>query len=89
MFLNPNPNNMPVISKLEQERRVFIADQHAIQNLAELLAILLRKLNPQRCRQPVVLAIGTDRSTGDSLGPLVGTWLNELTSGLLPCLRHI
>lgn len=28
-------------------------------------------------RQPVIICIGTDRSTGDSLGPLVGTWLRE------------
>ncbi|PLT33235.1 spore protease YyaC [Bacillus sp. V5-8f] len=39
----------------------------------ELLALL-----PERRIQPiVVVCIGTDRSTGDSLGPLVGTFLQE------------
>ena len=30
----------------------------------------------------VILNIGTDRSTGDSLGPLIGTFLNEFNFGL-------
>lgn len=39
----------------------------------ELISIL-----PTRTLRPIVLVcIGTDRSTGDSLGPLVGTLLNE------------
>lgn len=84
MFVNPNPDKLPVISTLRQERRVFAADRHAVQSLAKLLAALLGELNPQGYRQPVLLAIGTDRSTGDSLGPLVGTRINELAPGMLP-----
>jgi putative sporulation protein YyaC len=84
MFVNPNPNKIPIMSTLRQERRVFAADKHAVQRLAELLATLLGELDPQGYRQPVLLAIGTDRSTGDSLGPLVGTRINELAPGMLP-----
>lgn len=84
MFVNPNPDKLPVISTLRQERRVFAADRHAVQSLAKLLAALLGELNPQGYRQPVLLAIGTDRSTGDSLGPLVGTRVNELAPGMFP-----
>lgn len=29
-------------------------------------------------RPPIILCIGTDRSTGDSLGPLIGTYLSRL-----------
>jgi putative sporulation protein YyaC len=84
MFVNPNPDKLPVISTLRQERRVFAADRHAVQSLAKLLAALLGELDPQGYRQPVLLAIGTDRSTGDSLGPLVGTRINELAPGMFP-----
>lgn len=84
MFVNPNPDKIPIIPTLRQERRVFAADKHAVQSLAELLATLLGELDPQGYRQPVLLAIGTDRSTGDSLGPLVGTRINELAPEILP-----
>ncbi|WP_287194561.1 spore protease YyaC [Syntrophothermus sp.] len=36
---------------------------------------LTLELNPRLRREVVILCIGTDRSTGDSLGPLVGTRL--------------
>ncbi len=69
---------------MRQELRVFIHDQHAVQDLADMLAKLLQELNPSSNRQTVLLAVGTDRSTGDSLGPLVGTRVKELAPGLLP-----
>jgi putative sporulation protein YyaC len=43
---------------------------------------LLSALDPAGDRALVILCIGTDRSTGDSLGPLVGTTLRGL--GLPP-----
>jgi len=67
-----------------QDIRVNIRDQEAVQTLAAFLNELLQELNPSRARPPVLLAIGTDRATGDSLGPLVGTRLMELAPGLLP-----
>lgn len=84
MFLKPNLSELPVMSTFRQERRVFTTDKQAVESLAQLLATLLRELNPQGNRQPVILAIGSDRSTGDSLGPLAGTRINELAPGLLP-----
>lgn len=72
------------ITPMRQGLRVFVHDASAVQALADLLASLLWELNPLGNRQPVLLAIGTDRSTGDSLGPLVGTRINELAPGLLP-----
>jgi len=45
---------------------------------ANKLAIHLKSLLPRNSNTPVVIAcIGTDRSTGDSLGPMVGTLLKE------------
>lgn len=45
---------------------------------ANKLAVHLQEMLPTNPKIPVVIAcIGTDRSTGDSLGPLVGTLLNE------------
>ncbi|MCR4398430.1 MAG: spore protease YyaC [Firmicutes bacterium] len=46
-----------------------------------LCAALLRLLEPERRRPICVLCIGSDRSTGDSLGPLVGS---ELKKARLP-----
>ncbi|MED4207279.1 spore protease YyaC [Neobacillus mesonae] len=54
--------------------QIFHDDAHAAQNLAaELLGYI-----PEVTSRPIVfVCIGTDRSTGDSLGPLIGTLLNE------------
>lgn len=49
-------------------------DFHSVENLSmELLRLL-----PRTTHRPIVIVcIGTDRSTGDSLGPLVGSLLEE------------
>ncbi|MGI6711265.1 MAG: spore protease YyaC [Bacillota bacterium] len=45
--------------------------------LSNLLSKLIFKLDPCTNKELVVLGIGTDRSTGDSLGPLVGWFLQQ------------
>ncbi|KUK35974.1 MAG: Putative sporulation protein, partial [Thermacetogenium phaeum] len=67
-----------------QETRVSVHDRNAAGELAAQLTGLLGELNPSSFRPVVLLGIGTDRSTGDSLGPLVGSRVNELAPGLLP-----
>ena len=53
----------------------FIHDDfHAADNLAEEL---LLNISSETSRPIVFICIGTDRSTGDSLGPLVGSLLEE------------
>jgi putative sporulation protein YyaC len=54
--------------------RIIHDDFQAVENLAmELLKFL-----PKASQQSIVfVCIGTDRSTGDSLGPLVGSFLEE------------
>ncbi|MCQ6280226.1 spore protease YyaC [Bacillus sp. EB600] len=54
--------------------RVFHSEEQAADNLAEELLSFF----PVMTSRPIVfVCIGTDRSTGDSLGPLVGTLLEE------------
>lgn len=60
-------------SKNEKER-VFYDEQGA----ATLVAMRLLSLLPTPLTRPLaIVCIGTDRSTGDALGPLVGTMLKE------------
>lgn len=57
-------------------------DEHAVEQVASRLSKLFLD-KPHRER--VVICIGTDRSTGDALGPLVGSKLKKLD----PPLCHI
>ncbi|KKM11581.1 sporulation protein [Clostridiales bacterium PH28_bin88] len=50
-------------------------DPLVVDKLSSTFSQHLQELNPTGSRPVVVVAIGTDRSTGDSLGPLVGTKL--------------
>lgn len=54
--------------------RVSVHQPGAEHDLAAHLARLLQRIP---CTRPAILCIGTDRSTGDALGPLVGTLLEE------------
>lgn len=56
------------------------SETHSAHNLGESLAELLLHLDPDLSRPRVIACIGTDRSTGDCLGPLVGTQLFTLGS---------
>ncbi|ASS87413.1 MULTISPECIES: spore protease YyaC [Geobacillus] len=61
-------------SSREERNRVFYDEQGAASSIAWRITSLL----PDPLVQPIaVVCIGTDRSTGDSLGPLVGTMLKE------------
>jgi putative sporulation protein YyaC len=58
--------------------RVDGEDPFAVQQIKFALQSLLLELYRPGEQQLVVLCIGTDRSTGDSLGPLTGTKLSRL-----------
>lgn len=61
------------------QNKFFYDEPNATSQLASSLLYLL----PSSTHIPIViLCIGTDRSTGDSLGPLVGTMLEQ--QGILP-----
>lgn len=55
--------------------RVHVDDDDAVERLHSALAGILSSFPPDRVRRLVYLCIGTDRSTGDCLGPLVGSML--------------
>ncbi|MHB1652537.1 MAG: spore protease YyaC [Desulfitobacteriaceae bacterium] len=64
-----------------QKVKTHIDDLSGIENLRLRLSILFREAHH---RQVLILCIGTDRSTGDALGPLIGTQLSRLA---LPYLQ--
>ncbi|MDN5345081.1 MAG: hypothetical protein PWQ18_1195 [Clostridia bacterium] len=58
--------------------KYYYQDPLAVEKLSQHLADHLQELNPDGEHPIVVVCIGTDRSTGDCLGPLVGTNLLHL-----------
>lgn len=54
-----------------------IDDENLTYKITKQLFLYLLAIDPQLERPIVVVNIGTDRSTGDSLGPLVGSFLKE------------
>lgn len=60
------------------EKRVGVKINHEDFQATDLLAEQLLSAIPKMSTRPIIfVCIGTDRSTGDSLGPLVGTLLEE------------
>ncbi|NPV92449.1 MAG: spore protease YyaC [Firmicutes bacterium] len=66
--------------------RVHIDDPFSAIRLSDSLQRHLQRLDQERARSVVAVCIGTDRSTGDSLGPLVGSKLNRMR---LPYLSRV
>ncbi|SDK22850.1 spore protease YyaC [Sediminibacillus albus] len=64
---------------VKKEGRFHFEDASFKQNMRQSLAELL----PEHAPEIVVVCIGTDRSTGDSLGPLTGTLLNEKVNHMI------
>ncbi len=60
-----------------KKKRIHIDDKEAITLLHNIIYNKILNLNYQSNMNLIVLCIGTDRSTGDSLGPLIGTMLKE------------
>ncbi|MCP3739942.1 spore protease YyaC [Rossellomorea sp. BNER] len=58
--------------------------QHHEDRASILLSTQLVGMLPDQHRPIVIVCIGTDRSTGDSLGPLIGTFLEEKKSFSFP-----
>lgn len=55
-------------------------DPGSLYKLQTAVSSLVFELDPSLSRPLVILCIGTDRATGDCLGPLVGTRLHSLTN---------
>lgn len=63
---------------VQEKMRVHIEDPFATKRITDTLAWHLQQLDGEKNKNLVVVCIGTDRSTGDSLGPLVGSKLGRL-----------
>lgn len=58
------------------EYKVHVEERNAISFIGEVLSELMEQ-QWYACQELVILCIGTDRSTGDALGPLIGSKLEE------------
>jgi len=61
----------------QEKFQCHFEEPNAIHKLSDRFAHLLHCLNPGLLREIVIVGVGTDRSTGDCLGPLVGSKLSE------------
>ena len=59
------------------KNRVHFNEQNAKSKLQTIIYNNIKKLNKNPQKDIIILCIGTDRSTGDSLGPLTGTMLKK------------
>ncbi len=60
--------------------RVNCKDLKAVDKIAGSITVLMSGLKEcSREQQRLVICIGSDRSTGDSLGPLIGAYLKQLS----------
>src|SRR5690625_1737273 len=66
---------------LPMKRSTFYKDPFAVSKISNSIIFEL----PKTKQNIVVLCIGTDRSTGDSLGPLTGTFLSQLNLNHIEC----
>lgn len=72
-ILFPNKNRTKEITEI----RVHMDDDAAINEICDGLTNLLENIQTYPLRQILFVCIGTDRSTGDCLGPLIGTQLMQ------------
>ncbi len=68
--------NLPSVAEQDKRCKYHMDDSQGIIQLTDCLAAYM--LNKGKKRKIVVVCIGTDRSTGDCLGPLVGSRLKEI-----------
>ncbi|MFW6238074.1 MAG: spore protease YyaC [Halanaerobiales bacterium] len=76
---------------LNNKSRVHVEEKEATHLLAKVIYDHIIALNYHGRKELLVICIGTDRSTGDSLGPLTGTFLQQesyLPAHILGCLDH-
>lgn len=72
-------NNLLNLPKIPSEHKFSIHQPQTIDNIAVSVRTLVHRAK-QSGQELVIVCIGTDRSTGDSLGPLTGTKMHNLNS---------
>ncbi|SHK53617.1 spore protease YyaC [Desulforamulus aeronauticus] len=73
-------NTLQQQSMLPPKTRISVEDTLAIDNFSRDLATRLQEFGVNEEKDVVIVCIGTDRSTGDCLGPLVGTKMTGCTN---------
>lgn len=73
--MKAHPQHFPV---LELYPRIAYDHPHAQELVTRAVRQALAGLGAPGAREVLVLCIGTDRSTGDALGPLVGSFLRDV-----------
>ena len=73
-------NTLQQQSMLPPKTRISVEDTLAIDNFSRDLATRLQEFGVNEEKDVVIVCIGTDRSTGDCLGPLVGTKMTSCTN---------
>lgn len=79
---------MRLLSTKQCKTKYFSANEQSINLLGSYIVDSIRSCNVKDST-PVILCIGTDRATGDCLGPLVGEQLMDYNDAykVLGCLR--
>ena len=67
----------PIKRSISDPVKIHVEDLEAVNKFVAAFSEQLQKKIPNPDRPKVVVCIGTDRSTGDSLGPIVGSKLQE------------
>lgn len=63
---------------------IHIEDRLATNKLKQKITTMLEKLYTDNHNDLIIICVGTDRSTGDALGPLTGSQLNKFISPEIP-----
>jgi len=77
------------IQKKAEKFQCHFEEPNAVHGLSNQFAYLLHYFNPGLIRKVVIVGVGTDRSTGDCLGPLVGSKLLENKTNCLSKSNHL
>ena len=67
---------------IDNRSRIHMDDPLVLSQMTADLSTQFTQINPDWQKPALIVCIGTDRSTGDSLGPLVGTRLQNLGTDL-------
>ncbi|WP_070120011.1 spore protease YyaC [Bacillus marinisedimentorum] len=71
-------NLKPLKPKLFNKKENYYRVHHDEEDAVQILSAKIAEMIPSKSPRPIAIVnIGTDRSTGDSLGPLIGTFLQE------------
>jgi len=69
-------------SPQDESLSVYYEDPLCFSRIERMVHALLLSFNPDRTREIVFVCVGTDRATGDCLGPLVGTRLKNFSRNI-------